>query len=182
MSFGEVEKKLTFGRGAFPYAIHDIVLDLCAYGYYQRAADAAVMLGRVDPLTWDMDHMYIAGAMEAAYFFALRAGDQARAKLIKPWLGRTTGLYLERGETRYFPTMGIMDGETLKLPFDDPDYGKESCWRREDEIAMAAIYDLSTAAMMWNYGGSVAWPRWRIMEHVDTTIAKVYALDGWAPW
>jgi hypothetical protein len=181
-SFWEVENELTFGRGAVPKSIYSVAGYLCVYGYYERAAAASVVLGRIDPLTWDITYWYARAAMEMAYFFALRAGDEAWARRVRPLLGRPTVSDLAFLEERFFPSSAVMVGLMLRLPFNDPEYGNDLPGQPADWIAADAMNDLSSLVVMWNYGGSTVWPQERIMQQIETTIRGMQSTDGCGPW
>lgn len=182
-TFREVGKKLTFGRGATPYAIADVVGDLCAYGYYARAADAALLLGRIDPQAWDITYMYVRDAIHTAYFFSVRAGDHARAARLEPLVTIPGVMDIAAGRSHHAPQPRVMDGSMLKLPFEGgvepiPNYPI----KHEDRLASAAVMDLRTLAPMWIFGGSAPWPRERLLTQVDSTLHQLHQLPGWHPW
>ena len=182
-AFREVEKKLTFGRGSTPYSLADSVGYLCAYGYYQRAVDAAVILARIDPLTWDISYLYVRDAIHTAYFFALHAGDRVQSMRIEPYLALPGKMDAQLGRDRYEPNVRVMDGTMLARPFESTiDPSPEHPIKYSDRIASSAVGDLRGFAPMWIFGGSTDWPRERIIAEVNITLAELYELPDWQPW
>ena len=180
--FREVEKKLTFGRGATPYALADSVGFLCAYGHYRHAVDTSAVLGAIDPQSWDIDYSYVRDAIHTSYFFAERAGDSQGASQLASSLALPGPMDAQRGRDRYVPNAYVLNGEGLGLPFENnPDVaglgGSEI-----QRLGSAAVMDLRAFAPMWIFGGSAAWPRDRIMAEVDSTLVKLQNLPGWEPW
>lgn len=177
-TFREVSKKLTFARGAVPYSIADLIGYLCAYGYEDRAATAAELLGSIDPLTWDIDYSYVRDAIHTSCFFAIQAGKGHLADRLIPFLALPGPLDPQRGRDHFQPNAYILSGGALELPFE-----AESTDREDPEsLGQASVMDLRSLSTMWLFGGSPEWPLQRITRHVDMTIEKLHALPGWHPW
>ena len=169
--FKAVGKKLSFRAGAKPDDLLSAIFVLSAYSRYEKAVDASVLLGEIDPDSWGIDYNYVRASIHLSAFFAERAHDGIAA-LLAPYLAVPAG---------YQPAPLVMAGETLRLSFERRPY---EGYPLDMTSAMAgdAIHDVTELSTMWLFGGSNEWPRERILSQVDSTIERLHALKGWAPW
>lgn len=171
----QLQRKLTFGRGAVPSVLASIVHLFLLYGDFARAYRVASVVERIDPETWDVDYNYIRGIIQDTAYEAHRRGYLAEAAELQSWIRHPEG---------YRPPEILMNGSRLRLPFSERQMAK---WAAQpvdmtSTIAGEGLMDLSTLSRMWLFGGSSEWPRERIDAFYDETVANIKALPGWATW
>lgn len=170
--FKAIKKKFSLRQDAKPDDLLSAVFVLCAYARYQKAVDASVLLGEIDPRSWRIDYNYVRASIQMSAFFAERAGDETSATSLRPYIAIPSG---------YQPAALLLSGKTLRLSFEQRPY-EGSPLDMTSTIAGDALHDISDLSTMWLFGGSVEWPRDRILSQVDATIGGLHALKGWQPW
>lgn len=171
----QLQRKLTFGRGAVPATLWQVVDTFLLYGDFARAFRISRAVAVIDQATWDIDYNYIRGIIRDTAYVACRLGFLVEAAELQSWVRYPDG---------YTPPVHLMNGSRLRFPFSEESMVE---WRAQpadmtSTIAGEGLMDLSTLAMMWSFGGSSEWSRERIDAFYDETVANIKALPGWATW
>lgn len=170
-TFQSFEKTFTLRSGASGEQL-SVVAILGAYGHVDRTLVAVEALAEVDRDGWDLTYRNIASAIDTAACFGLRAG-------------RPIPKRVEQSIAEQTPQPGLMNGSTLRRPFEDEELLSQPMDMTKSLFG-SAVGDIATLSTMWLHSGpkKLFGPRWhrvRIEEQLDMTITGLHALKGCHP-
>ncbi|MGC3993920.1 MAG: hypothetical protein QM779_07420 [Propionicimonas sp.] len=168
-AFRGLSKRMNFDSTTDLSNLYSAFLNLCLYGFLDRAVPAALALRAVPNGTPMVLYGYLNTCITLTCRFAARAGDTESAQLLHE-------LALNAPGVPYRPKPRTIDGSLLNDLFSKP--GVDHGQRVGD-----ALNDVAMLCDMWVFGSPAPeWTRERIDATIDADVAGILGLEKWRPW
>ena len=167
-TFRAMAKGISFTSMRSLETMYSAVVDLCVYGFTDRAAQVGLALGEVDSGADGVPYLYVNASVFDAALFAELTGHPDAAALRELALNPPGGQY-QRGT-------GSLDGRRLNLYTDEDREGMPP-----SNFVGVAVQDIHQLGAMYLMG-SPTWSKEQIVPAVTDALAKIHATPGYEPW
>jgi len=161
--FKALAKRMWFDSYPDLSDLYSVSAYLCAYGFLARARDLALTLGRIPNGTADVQYSYIHACFTQPCCFLEHYGYTDLAKPLRALALNPPGESFKLGPR-------ALDGSMLR-----------ACDSRQELGGL--FQNINTLSTMWVLGSTVkGYPRERIGDLLDQTLAELHRRKGWEPW